>query len=204
MAVSPVFILFHSFVTKLMLIEKQARLLKLYKRIHAIIILNFKTNIMKTTFFNLFSAVVISGLALTSCSKIDPKEITPTPNAAATADANDAGKPATTTASILNQNLKISYARDNGVDITAQFRDFSFEFNGTYPSGNAHVWNDLLAQTGKWSSPTESTDFVLWYPTDIFTQLNFLNREWTIVEGGTSFFRLMAADGDEVDFLGVK
>ena len=156
---------------------------------------------MKTTISNLFSAVVISGLALTSCSKSDLTEITPAPNAAATANANNAGKPAPTTASILNQNLKISYARDNGVDITSQFIDITFEFNGTYPSGNAHVWNDLLAQTGKWSSPSQSTDFVLWYPTDIFTQLVFLNREWTIVEGGTSFFRLTAADGDEVDFV---
>lgn len=156
---------------------------------------------MKTTIFNLFFAVVISGLVLTSCSKTDITEMTPTPNEAATANTNNAGKPAPTTASILNQNLKISYARDNGVDITAQFKDFTFEFNGTYPSGNAHVWNDLLAQTGRWSSPTESTDFVLLYPTEIFNQLAFLNREWTIVAASTNFFRLMAADGDEVNFV---
>lgn len=159
---------------------------------------------MKTTIFNLFFAVVISGLVLTSCKKTDLTEMKATPNAAVTANTNIDGKPSPGTASILNHNLRISYAHDNGVDITAQFKDFTFEFNGTYPSGNAHVWNDLLAQTGTWSSPTEATDFVLWYPTDIFTQLAFLNREWNIVEASTSFYRLRAADGDEVQFVSEK
>ncbi|MBK8495238.1 MAG: hypothetical protein IPL50_09520 [Chitinophagaceae bacterium] len=136
--------------------------------------------------------------------KTDLTEMTPTPNAAATANTKIEGKPAATTASILNQDLSISYAVDNGVDITAQFKDFTFEFTGTYPTGNAHAWNDLLAQTGTWSSPTESTDLVLWYPADIFTQLAYLNREWTIVEAGTTFYRLTAADGDEVNFTSKK
>ena len=159
---------------------------------------------MKTTIFNLFFAVAISGLVGTSCSKADITERTATPNAAGVANTNNEGKPAVTTASILNQNLSISYALDNGVDITSQFKDFTFEFAGTYPSGNAHVWNDLLAQTGTWSSPIESTDFVLSYPTDIFNQLAFLNREWTIVEASTSFYRLKAADGDELNFASKK
>jgi len=159
---------------------------------------------MKTTIFNLFFAVVISGLAFTSCKKTDLTEMTATPNAAGTANANNAVKPSTGTASILNQDLSITYARDNGVDITPEFKDFTFQFDGTYPSGNAHVWNDLLSQTGKWSSPTESTDFVLWYPTNIFTQLAYLNREWTIVEASTSFYRLTAVDGDEVNFASKK
>jgi len=157
---------------------------------------------MKTTIFNLLFAVVISGLVFTSCKKTDLTEMKATPNAVGNTD--NAGKPAATTASILNQDLSISYAYDNGVDITAQFKDFTFEFAGTYPSGNAHVWNDLLAQTGTWSSPTETTDLILWYPTDIFTQLAFLNREWNIVEASTSFYRLMAADGDEVNFVSEK
>ena len=159
---------------------------------------------MKTTIFNQFFAIVISGLVLTSCSKTDITEMTPTPNAATTANTANAGKPAPTTAAIINQDIKISYARDNGVDITSQFKDFTFKFIGTYPSGPAHVWNDLLAQTGQWSSPTESTDFVLSYPTGIFEQLAFLNRQWTIVEGSTNFFRLTSSDGDEVDFVSAK
>ncbi|MBK6634846.1 MAG: hypothetical protein IPG38_11510 [Chitinophagaceae bacterium] len=73
---------------------------------------------MKTTIFNLFFAVVISGLAFTSCKKTDLTEMTATPNAAGTANANNAVKPSTGTASILNQDLSITYARDNGVDIT--------------------------------------------------------------------------------------
>lgn len=159
---------------------------------------------MKTTIFNLFFAVVISGLVLTSCSKTDLTEMAATPNAAGTAITNNEGKPAPTTASILNQNLRINIARDNGVDITSQFKDFTFEFNGTYPSGNAHVWNDLLAQTGTWSSPADITDFVLRYPTGIFSQLAFLNQEWNIDEASTTFYRLKAANGNEVNFVSEK
>jgi hypothetical protein len=154
--------------------------------------------------FNLFFAVVISGLLLTSCSKNDVTKMTATPNAAVTGNTNIAGKPSPGTASILNQNLRISYAHDNGVDITSQFKDFTFEFDGTYPSGNAHVWNDLLAQTGTWSSPKEITDFILWYPAEIFTQLTFLNREWNIDKASTTFYQLMASDGDEVHFVSEK
>lgn len=165
------------------------------------ILSHFKLNIMKTTIFNLFLAVVIFGFLHTSCSKTDITEMTPVPNVAATHLTSDAGKPSPGTASILNQNLIIGYARDNGVDITDQFKDFTFNFDGTYPSGNAHVWNCLLAQTGSWSSPADITDFVLWYPTGIFNQLAFLNQEWNIDEASTTFYRLMAADGDEVNFV---
>lgn len=165
------------------------------------ILSHFKLIITKTTIFNVFFAVVIFGFLYTSCSKTDITEMTPVPNIAATDLTSDAGKPSPNTASILNQNLRIGYAWDNGVDITAQFKDFTFEFNATYPSGNAHVWNDLLAQTGSWSSPKEYTDFVLWYPTDIFNQLTFLNQEWNIDEASTTFYWLIAADGDEVDFV---
>ncbi len=163
---------------------------------------------MKTTIFNLFFAGVLSGLVFTSCSKSEIAEMSQTSNGASntanTTNAASAGKPAPTTAAILNQDLKISYARDNGVDITTQFKDFTFRFNGTYPSGQAHVWNDLLAQTGSWKSPLEAADFTIWYPTDIFDQLAFLNKDWTIIEGGASSFRLTSADGDEVDFVSAK
>lgn len=159
---------------------------------------------MKTTLFNLFFAVAFFGFLHTSCSKTEIREMTPVPNVAATDITADAGKPSPNVASILNQNLTISYARENGVDITAQFKDFTFEFNGTYPSGNAHVWNDLLAQTGTWSSPADITDFVLRYPTGIFSQLAFLNQEWNIDEASTTFYRLKAANGNEVNFVSEK
>jgi hypothetical protein len=162
---------------------------------------------MKTSIFNLFFAVVFFGFLHTSCSKTEIREMTPVPNAAATAATNftaDAGKPSPGTASILNQNLIIAYARDNGVDITDQFNDFTFNFEGTYPFGNAHVWNCLLAQTGTWSSPSDVTDFVLSYPTNIFSHLAFLNQEWNIDEASTNFYRLTAANGNEVDFVTEK
>jgi|APGre2960657404_1045060.scaffolds.fasta_scaffold51816_2 hypothetical protein len=159
---------------------------------------------MKTTIYNLLFAVVFFGFLHTSCSKTEITAMTPVPNVAATDVTADAGKPSPGTASILNQHLNISYARENGVDITDQFNDFTFIFEGTYPSGNAHVWNCLLAQTGTWSSPSDITDFVLSYPTGIFSQLAFLNREWNIDEATTNFYKLTAANGNVVNFVSEK
>ena len=149
---------------------------------------------MKTTTINLLFAGLISGIMLTSCSKNDVREMSSSSNVAA-----NPGRPAVTTAAILNKDLKIINARDNGVDITDRFQDFTFNFTGNYPGGPAHVWNDLLAQTGSWSSAFEATDFTISYPTGIVEQLAFLNRTWNIEAPSTTFFRLTSTDGDVVE-----
>jgi hypothetical protein len=153
---------------------------------------------MKTKIFNLLLAGIISGVLFTACSKNDVTEQIAA-NANNANNANSTAKPSGLTASILNQDLKITSAIDNGTDITQQFNAFTFRFVGNYPGGQAQVWNDLLAQAGSWSSASESTDFTISYPTDIFNQLAFLNRTWTIAQSSENFFRLIGADGDQVD-----
>lgn len=99
---------------------------------------------------------------------------------------------------ILNQDLKIAYASDGGTDITEQMDDFTLRFVGNYPGGEAQVWNDLLAQIGSWSMADASSTITMSYPTNILTQLVFLNREWTIGQASRGYIVLTAADGDEL------
>ncbi len=96
--------------------------------------------------------------------------------------------------------LVIPYASDNGANITSEFKDFTFHNQGTPPSCQANVWNDLLAQTGNWTLGTGDGSITLKYPTGIFTQLAFLNRTWTIGESSTTVTRLYD-NGDEVHLV---
>ena len=98
-------------------------------------------------------------------------------------------------AGILNQNLRITYARDNATDITQQFQLYTFRFAGNYPGGEAQVWNDLFARIGSWNGGDGT--FTIALPTDPFWEMAFLNRTWMITETGPGMFTL-TADGDEV------
>ncbi len=103
---------------------------------------------------------------------------------------------------ILNQNLAITYASDNGVDITEDMNDWTLRFVGKEPSGEAQAWNDLLAVTGTWSMAEGSSSINIAYNTTI-SQAVFLSRQWTIGGGmrrGAEIV-LIAADGDEVHLL---
>lgn len=150
---------------------------------------------MKTTIFNLFAGLIISGAVLSSCSKSAAiNDLNNNPQQLSAGDMNPG-------VSILNQDLGIIYAKDGAADITNQFSDFTFNFTGSSSSGSAHVWNGLLSQTGSWSmGEEESSNFSIYFPTDIFTQLAFLNRNWEIGESSSAVVRLIAADGDEVHF----
>lgn len=153
---------------------------------------------MKTEILNLFfTGLVACGAAISGCSKSESiQELNQNPQLLTAKSQSGL----TATESILNTDLTISYARDNGNDITAQFRELTFNFQGSPPSGNAHVWNDLLAQTGTWKFVVGSDVFEIKYPTGIFEQLIFLNRLWKIGEISSSVLRLYTDDGDEVIF----
>ncbi|MEO6540871.1 MAG: hypothetical protein ABIN74_07785, partial [Ferruginibacter sp.] len=114
---------------------------------------------MKTTIFNfLLAGFFISSVSLTSCSKNDNiKDLNNNAQQIANSNSqNIAARPSgmePVDAGILNQDLKIISASDNGTDITQQFNFYTFRFVGNYPGGEAQVWNDLLAQIGAWSAP---------------------------------------------------
>jgi hypothetical protein len=161
-----------------------------------------KLNIMKTKIFNLLLAgLFISGVSLTGCSKSDAiNDLNNNPQQIAAKAAGD--DPAD--AGILNHDLKIISASDNGADITQQFHFYTFRFVGSGSAGEAQVWNDLLAQTGSWNMETKGGDINISYPTDIFSELAFLNRAWKVAETSPGMFTLTAADGDTVQFMIVK
>lgn len=152
---------------------------------------------MKTSIFKLlFGGLIMSAVVLSGCSKSEAiNDLKENPQLLKTNAGNDQ---LNTKADILNRDLVIIYAVDNGANITQEFKDFTFNFQGTPPSGQAHVWNDLLAQTGKWYM--QENMFGMDFPTNIFRQLAFLNREWATGESDEMVIRLIAADGDEVHF----
>lgn len=154
---------------------------------------------MKTTFFTrLFAGSLITAALFTACSKnetIDELNNGPQQTTAITNLAT-AENPY-----ILNQDLKVSYARDGGIDITEQLNDWTFRFNGNSPSGEAQAWNDILSRTGTWSMPAGASSISISYPTDI-SQLAFMSRDWTIgTPNRGSEIVLTAADGDEVHLI---
>ena len=157
-----------------------------------------KLNIMKTNISNLLLAgIFISGVALTSCSKSDTmNDLNNNPQQLAV---KSASFDAPADKGMLNQNLRITYASDNGTDITQQFQLYTFRFVGTYPGGEAQVWNDLFARLGSWGAEEPGTISIA-YPTDPFWELAFLNRVWTVIEKTSGSFTLIANDGDEVHF----
>ncbi len=159
---------------------------------------------MKTKISNLFfTGLIICGAAISGCSKNETiNELKENPQLLSARSAPT--DMMATDVEILNKDLIITYAGDNGANITDQFKDFTFHFQGTPPSGQAHVWNDLLAQTGTWTYEGSAGIISLQYPTGIFQQLAFLNRTWKIGESSSNVHRLYTDDGDEVHLTGKK
>jgi len=152
---------------------------------------------MKTIFTKLLAGSLITATIFTACSKNNSiEELNNGPQQTATA-----GIVAIENPYILNQDLKIAYASDGATDITEQMDAFTLRFEGNYPGGIAHVWNDLLAQTGSWSMADATSPITMSFPTNVLTQLAFLNREWVIGNAQRGFIVLTAADGDQLHLI---
>lgn len=154
---------------------------------------------MKTTLFTkLLAGSLITATFFTACSKSETTdELNNGPQQTTTETAK--GIAVIEDPNILNQELKVTYARDGATDITWKMDAFTLKFVGNYPSGEGQVWNDLLAQTGTWKMASESS-ITISYPT-ILSQLAFFNRNWTIGNGIRGYIVFTADDGDEVHFI---
>ena len=159
---------------------------------------------MKTNILNLlFAGLFISGVALTSCSKSEAiNDLNNNPQKIAVNNANNAEDPGDPHVGLqlLNNNLGVIYALDGTNDVTQQFNAYTFRFSGNEPAGQAQAWNAQTMQTGSWSMEVEPGDFGISYPTNVFPELAFLNRNWTIGESSSAVVRLIASDGDEIQF----
>jgi hypothetical protein len=156
---------------------------------------------MKTSILTrLFTGALIITVTLTAFSEKTSVNNTTAPkfNAAGSAAKTPA---AITYSQLLNQNLRVTYAMHNGVDITEDMNDWTFRFNGDYPGGDAQGWNDVLSVTGSWSMTEGSDNISIMFPSRL-SQPAFMSRTWAIGYAGKGAeIVFTSGDGDEVHFI---
>jgi len=105
---------------------------------------------------------------------------------------------------ILDRDLVVPYAKDDGATITMKFAGLTFHFtgNGTL-TGSATAANDLLSVNGTWSMTANYDKITFNFPTNFFPDLAFMNKQWNIGSNGATIV-LTATNGenDELDFTG--
>lgn len=145
----------------------------------------------------LFNLLLFTGLLISGCSKKDDIKLI----SSATNTGNVVPTKFTNTLPLINHELKVSYAMDDGTNITASFNDLTFFFSleGTNTvDGTANVWNDLFNVRGKWEfRPIQNanTQYILFIlPTQVHNQLAFMNREWQINSVGSEMI-LISVNG---------
>jgi|GEM_PF-5851728 len=147
------------------------------------------TKIVLLTGISFFGAVLLN-----SCSKNDgtiSSSPGPTPIGTPTSANN-----------LLNRDLVVPYAKDDGAVITAKFAGLTFRFtsNGTL-TGSATAANDLLAVNGTWSMTAAYDKVTFAFPTNIFPDLAFMNKEWVIGSNGSTVVLIPSnGENDLLDF----
>jgi len=150
------------------------------------------TKFVLLTGISFFGAVMLN-----SCSKSnDGTSTAPTP-------APIVVKPNNVT-NLLDRDLVVPYAKDDGVDITAKFAGLTFRFasNGTL-TGPATAANDLLAVNGTWTMTAAYDRITFAFPTNLFPDLAFMNKEWMIGSNGSTVVLIPSnGENDLLDFSG--
>ena len=158
---------------------------------------------MKNTInkFILGIGIVFSLAAFSSCSK-DEDMIMNDTNAANAQTAQPFLKGASA-----DRLLAIQSATDDGVNVTDKYDDFTFNLlssvgSTSSGSGEVKVWNDILTETGTWSS-TAAGRITFSFPLTRLPDLAFFNKEWQIVNNSSEVLQLQAANGenDAVSFV---
>ncbi len=137
---------------------------------------------MKTSKLILVAAIAFFGVVLFSSCKKD----------------NNTSNPQQTAANnMFDRNLLVSMATDNGATVTADFAGLTFRFTGSASlSGTATVANDLLTVTGNWTMTAGYDKITFSFPTNIFGQLSYMNKQWLISANSSSTVVLNAANGE--------
>ena len=143
----------------------------------------------------LFTGISFFGaMMLNSCSKSND---TTSPSPAPTPIVNPNG-----VNNLMNRDLVVPYAKDDGADITAKFAGLTFHFtsNGSL-TGSATAANNLLAVNGTWTMTAAHDKITFAFPTNLFPDLAFMNKEW-IIGSNASTAVLIPANGenDLLDF----
>lgn len=142
----------------------------------------------------LLSGISFSGaVLLNSCSKKDDTATISTPFQMAKHNFET---------NILDRDLVVPFAQDDGTNITIKFAGLTFHFtgNGTL-TGSATAANDLLSVNGTWSMTAAYDKITFAFPTNLFPDLAFMNKEWLITSNNFPIV-LTAANGenDQLNF----
>jgi hypothetical protein len=140
---------------------------------------------------------IVSLAAFSSCSKENDMNNADAANAQATQSFLKAA--------YADRLLTVQSATDDGVTITDKFSGLTFNLlqSASTGSGQVKVWNDLMSETGTWSSTTANR-ITFSFPLTRFPDLVFFNKEWLILNNSSESLQLQAANGenDAVTFVG--
>lgn len=96
---------------------------------------------------------------------------------------------------VVNRDLTVHLATNNGTDITSQFDDLTFRFTKTASlSGTATATNDLMTIEGTWTVDAQFDNITIAFE-DGITNPEFINRKWRIASRASSVIELTSADG---------
>ena len=105
---------------------------------------------------------------------------------------------------LLDRNLLVSYAKDDGTDITINYNGIIFKFTGpaTALSGGATASNTLLTVNGTWSLNTSRNKITFAFPTNAIPELSHMNKQWLIANPSANPVVLTAllGENDELRF----
>ena len=141
-----------------------------------------KTSITK---FVLVAGISVSAITtLNSCSKSETAIVT----------ASSTGNQSYIESTLLNRDLTIPTAIDDGVNVTGEFSGYTFQLTGS-TSGTARAIKDTTI-IGNWSLNSSRDKITFDFPPTLNNQqpLAFLNKEWNITSGSNPV-KLTAANG---------
>ena len=140
---------------------------------------------MKKSYFKIIvTAALFCGftLVLNSCSKNNDTPV----------------NTSTAVTVIYDHDLLVKSATDNGVDNTAKFAGLKFRFTGPYTllNGGGSVSNDLFNVNGTWNLTANYDKITFAFPTNVFTDLDYMNKQWLIGTYTATTVILSAANGE--------
>ena len=99
---------------------------------------------------------------------------------------------------IYDHDLLVKSATDNGVDITSKYNGLTFHYTGPYTqlNGAASASNNLFNINGTWTLTANYDKITFAFPTNVITDLDYMNKQWLIGTYTATTVILSAANGE--------
>ena len=100
---------------------------------------------------------------------------------------------------LIDKDFLVSYAKDNGGNITANYAGYTFRFAGppSLLTGTATVTNTLLTITGTWTMTAGRDRITFAFPTNLFPELSYMNKTWIVTNATANPVVLNATFGED-------